>query len=528
MRGTFGGSRDPVAPRFRARSHRFVTDGRGAVYWQNTVSARSVLPQTVAAQRGGSVPHMFTRRRLVDFAVVLAVPLVSLGLARSATAIPYIPPASGVINQPALIPPNGVLAVGTTDQQLGTLVTTGTLLGVANEAGEVSGTASQFSVPLGASLAQTISVWTPSVPFGVGDYTATGEGSLSGTAISSFSVVASSADPTALTLEFGALVLSSVQVPAVEIPCGTTFGLSAEMIAVSLVTHYESLPTLNYEFLTDAPDEVLSQFLFRPYQPDGPGQSFVPLVFSAGVRSGYTSFSAPQDTYCIALEAVSLLTQEVIGLDPACVDDDGRDWDVLTPATSAQIDAALLACPEVPEEYLPRYCALARERNVLNGDCDAFTDAELDDALANPVVPDEVPDQVPDPEEPSGDDPAVDDDVAVPDAPAVASQPNPAAEPLPTEPESAPAEDSVADPDAPAPNMDDVQPGEPSLDDAEPNGMSSTNEGVPSSSDGGCRIGVSTPSGSPWWLLFPLSVLLTSCLRRGCPPQPVGGDEGRE
>lgn len=42
-----------------------------------------------------------------------------------------------------------------------------------------------------------------------------------------------------------------------------------------------------------------------------------------------------------------------------CVDDDGKDWTATIDATSEQIDIDLLRCPEAPEGYEERFCALA-------------------------------------------------------------------------------------------------------------------------------------------------------------------------
>jgi hypothetical protein len=436
---------------------------------------------------------MFTRLGFAHPALGLAAFLVSLGVYSNALAIPYIPPLSGVINEPASIPPNGVLAVGTTDQQLGTLVTTGTLLSVSSASGEeLSGTASQFNVPLGALAMQTISVWTPSAPFEVGEYTATGEGSLNGTGTSSFSVLESSADSTMLALEFGSVTLTGAQVPAAAVPCGTRFGISAEMIPVDLVTHYKTLPQLTHELRTDAGPEVLGQFLFRVYRPDGPAQTFVPLPFLDGVRSGAGLFEAPMDSYCVAAEAVSLITQQVFALDPVCVPDDGRDWEVSTPATSEQLDLGLLACPTPPEEYLPRYCALMRERNLANATCDTFTDEELDAALENPVTPDPMP--LGAPTEPSADDPAQDGGEVAPES-------------LPPGPPFVPPADAEADATEPAPNVEQpAQLGEPDAD-AEPVGVAN-GEGAPPATQAGCSIGARAELGRAAWLFLFLLALL--------------------
>jgi hypothetical protein len=469
-----------------------------------------------------------------------AAVLVLFALCQStdASAIAYVPPYVAVINQPLVIPTDGVLAVGTVDALSGVPSTAGALDSVATDAGDpVAGAASEFEVSLGDSGAvQTISLWTPEQSFVVGSYRALGLDEYGSGYSSSFSVATTESAPLDATL--GAAELKAIRVPYTQVPCGETYGLGAEVIPLYLTTYYGQVPALTTELASSAPDGVLSQYFFRGYRPGVDEPQFGPYYFADGVRVVSFTYPAAQDQYCAGAEALSLQSQEVTVLDPVCVDDDGTDWSALTPATSDEVDAQLIACSSPPEPFLPRFCALEADRGVMVAVCDGLTDAQIDEGRNTPIVvedlpPDEIPPAEPAPEatpEPSvapGVDPSVEPSVAPVDVPVDVVAPV-------TEPGVDPVEPAADDtgPNSPNPVVDltdpSVDPTEPepttTMNGADDDGVDvvdssgnpvdpvagdsnpGTNDetkltGTKSGSDGGCSLGMGGGNTHWLWLL---------------------------
>lgn len=448
-----------------------------------------------------------------------------------AGAIAYRPPYGAVINAPLIIPTDGVLAVGTIDAALGRTTTEGSLASVTYDATDVvAGTGSEFTVQLDAATTQVISLWTPEQPFLAGPYSAVGNDSYGYGATTFFEVEDGPA--AALDLSVVSAQLTAVPVSGRQVPCGTRLDLlSGRETAASVVTHYTPSPNVTLVLASSSEDTVLSQHFVRSYRADATHTPFAPLMFQNGQVSRVFAF-APEAEYCVGVETLSLASQQVTALEPVCVADDGTDWSELIPATSEDIDAQLLRCPEPPEGFEPRYCAL-REAQLMGDlpECDVFTDEELAAAADTPIVidadpaaPDEEPSLEPsaEPDEGPSVEPEGTPDTQEPGASPLGS-PDPGADSTEPEPSAAPDPRADGEPDffvprgpaEPESAQEDgtlIEPeDEGSFDVAEGESAQSPAARSTSGSDGGCAVHADSSPGPGLWVL---AVAALSTLRR--------------
>jgi hypothetical protein len=430
--------------------------------------------------------------------------LLTLGVAAAAgdaNAVPFLPPYSTIINQPLVIPTDGVLAIGTIDVNQGRITTTEGALSSVLDPGqaEVPGAAAHLNVELGAgagSGTQLISLWKPSAPFQVGRHTAFGV-SDSGDPFqtNAFEVVedASVAGPqlTLLTQEVVALRL-----PATELPCGTTFGISAQTIELKITTEYSLQPSVNVQYAVAASDARLSQYFARATQP-GVSGNYAPLPLIEGMWTFSSAYKEPQAEYCVVASLLSLATGATVDLEPACIADDDTDWSAIVPATAAEIDAQLRACSEPPAAYQARYCAVLRAAGTTREGCEVYSTAELDAALTAPLpspssgggalpAPSVIPSAIP-------------TDVTSTSVPPVASTPPASASATSGRPATSA---STAASSRPAATASGVPPaGDPPV------------NGVSTDGGGGCSVG--KPASAFAWQGATGWLLLGCCVRRG-------------
>jgi hypothetical protein len=462
------------------------------------------------------------------FAGSTLVFVVTVAPGRDAHAIAYVAPYAAVINMPQTIPTDGLLAVGTV-QFLGEISSQGELERVTfGSTDDVLGANSSFVVALGDSgVTQTISFWKPEQAFAVGPYAASSLDEYGVGQTTYFEVLDATASSATLDLEVASISVESVAVPQTQVSCGEALGLRGEAFPVSVTTHYGLVPVVTVELATTVPNVVLSQYFFRTYRPGKDEPPFMPLAFTSGTRMIGFQYAVPEAEYCVAAEAVSLATQGISTIvDAVCVPDDGTDWSVVTPATSEQIDSQLLLCPEAPEGFGPRYCALREDQGSIGVGCEEYTEEEIDEARDNPIVIDEAPPADPGPDvtpEPSGE----------PIEPSVAPtlDPEPTGSP-PTDPVNAPAPEPVLEVDAeelppsgdPLPEEDPSEPEPLAVENAQVDDggsqvtapseseMSNPRANAASARDGGCGVsGVSggLGRGPSWtWLLFAASVVV--------------------
>jgi hypothetical protein len=300
----------------------------------------------------------------------LSVVVLLTQVSESRAIVGHVPTYPGVGNAPTLIPQNGVILVARVNTA-GTFLRTngGEFDSVTSAQGAVvTGTHSTLLVPLG-DTEKYIDVWRPDAPMPVGTYTAVGTDSdANASQQGTFEVVLAVDDLELRSFALDAPELSAQDVPAAQIQCGIT----PEGEPTSITTEFGIVPRVSIAVRTDAPGEVVSQYLFNVHDPDAETflyTSYAPADLTLDRSTFVVTYSEPRPSYCVIATYVSLVTEAVVTLDPVCVEDDGTDWSATVAATEEQIDAELLDCEVPPPEFLSRYCALHAERGSLPWVC---------------------------------------------------------------------------------------------------------------------------------------------------------------